>query len=482
MKSRLSQKTTVRNKLRLSLLVKIIIGIGLFAILAGIIFLIFLNTGTSTQTKADNKGLNGPSSNNAYFDATNGSYIDFGKGNALDCIHDLPNGKTLSITMWVRWTDINAPGVGQYANLFTLNDSTGSGNNGVFWVEHNQTNTKFEFAINTVTSGRHLIQSITTPVVGTWYHIACVYNGNGGTKQMCLYINGVLESLGNSATGKIAAFSSKSKLDMGRWCNPQDNYRHFNGNIDEVSIWSIALTQAQVNSIMNSPTTVTGTSYNASGLLGFWNFDDKTANDLTGCNVDGKVGSGVTLPVELLSFTAKKKDQNAELKWITVSETNNDHFSIEKSLDGNTFESIGVVKGSGNSNIPKEYSYLDINAGNTLNYYRLKQVDFNGAYEYSKIVVVNMAVSDNSIGSITAGPSPFTENINVNYTATTAGQIDVLLYDMSGNIVKKKQTDADKGINTYLVDNLSELPAGFYLVGVTQNKINTKLIKLVKSN
>jgi len=480
MKSRLSQKNTVRSKLRLSLQMKLAIGIGIFVIIAGVIIFIMLNTGTSKQTKAG--GTTGPSSNNAYFDATNGSYIDFGRGKALDCISDLPNGKTMTITMWVRWTNLTAPGVGQWANFFTLNDSTGNGDNGVFWVQHNQTNTKFEFAINTVSSGRQVIQSTTTPVVGTWYHLACVFNGNGGTKQMMIYVNGVLEAYNAAATGKIAPFSNLAKLSMGRWSNPQDNYRHFNGNIDEVSIWNIAFTQTQVTNIMNNPTTVTGTSYNAAGLLGYWNFDNKTAKDLTNCDVDGKIGSGVTLPVELISFTAKKNDNTADLKWITASETNNDHFSVEKSTDGETYESIGTVKGAGNSNSPVNYSFKDENAGTQINYYRLKQVDYDGASHYSKVAVVNMAMGSGDIGTITAGPSPFTDRLNVNYNAADAGQIEVILYDMTGKVMKKKAADVEKGTNTILLDDISNLPSGYYLAGVTQNKVSTKLIKLVKAN
>lgn len=460
---------------------KVLIGVSSLAIIAGIVILIILNTGTSKKTKADTTTLTAPSSNNAYFDASNGSYIDFGRGSQLNCLQDLPNSKKMTITLWVRWTDFNVSGVGSSANLISLVDSSGSGDNGVFWVQHNAQNTKFEFVVKNA-NGRKIVQSTTSPVAGTWYHLACVYDGTPGVKEMYIYVNGVLEATTTNTTGQISSISSKAKLNMGRWCNPQDNFRHFNGNLDEVSIWNIALTHAQISDIMNNPVSVMGSSFDASGLLDYWNFDDKTANDLSPCKNNGVVGSGVTLPVELISFSAKKNNAYAELSWVTASETNNDHFTIEKSTDGVNYQSIGVVAGSGNSNTPIDYFFTDKDAGNLVNYYRLQQVDYDGASHYSKVVAVNMAFENSSTGSLTAGPNPFADFVNVNYNTITAGKIEIVLCDMTGKIVKNKTEEAEEGENTFLMDGMSNLPSGYYIIGISQNSSFSKLIKLVKSN
>lgn len=481
MRNRLKQKTTVKVATRLTLRTKLIVGAAASVLIAGIIILILVNTGSTTQSKAETNGTLGPSSNNAYFDASYGSYIDFGRGTKLNCISDLPNGNKLTITMWLRWTDKNSSGVGPWANLLSLCDSTGSGDNGVFWVQHNQTNTNIEFAINSVGGTRQYVQSTTKPVEGTWYHIACVYNGTPSIKKMYIYVNGILEATSSAGSGKIGTISNKARLNMGRWCNPQDAYRHFNGFIDEVSIWNTALTSAQITTMMSSPASLLGNSYNASGLIGYWNFNNKTANDLCGCKNNGVSGSGVTLPVEFISFTGKKNSSDIELKWITASETNNDYFQVERSTDGIIFNKIGSVTGAGNSNEPLAYKFSDAEPDGVINYYRLKQVDFDGAFKYSSTVVVNMSGSENAIGTMTAGPNPFTDIINVNYNATAAGKVQVLLYDLSGKIIKKKEAYIEEGSSTLFLDDCASLQQGIYLAGIVCDGKSTPLIKLVKS-
>jgi hypothetical protein len=298
---------------------------------------------------------------------------------------------------------------------------------------------------------------------------------------MYLYVNGVLEAIGNSASGNIAAFSNAAKLNMGRWSNPQNNYRHFNGNIDEVSIWNVALTASDVSNLITNPALVLGNTYNAGGLIGYWNFDDLTANSLCACANNGVPGAGVTLPVELLSFTAKKDNSQVILKWATASELNNDYFSIEKSLDMEHFETIGTVKGAGNSNELLNYSYTDKDVTSSVNYYRLKQVDYDGAFAYSSVVVVNTEGGSGTLGEITAGPNPFADHINFNYTAIASGTIELLLYDISGKVVSSESMEVPEGMNTLTMNIDASLPSGYYLAGVMQNGERTKLIKLAKA-
>ncbi|MBI3520996.1 MAG: T9SS type A sorting domain-containing protein [Bacteroidetes bacterium] len=95
------------------------------------------------------------------------------------------------------------------------------------------------------------------------------------------------------------------------------------------------------------------------------------------------------LPIELFAFTAEKVNEHIVLYWSTASEVNNDFFTIEKSSDASHWEEIGTVKGAGTSTTNRYYSFTDENAYQGLNYYRLKQTDYNKNFKYSYIVDVN---------------------------------------------------------------------------------------------
>ncbi len=104
--------------------------------------------------------------------------------------------------------------------------------------------------------------------------------------------------------------------------------------------------------------------------------------------VDNFIITQAPLPVELLSFTGTFLNDDVLLNWATASETNNDHFEIERSTDGETFKQIGTVNGSGTTSIKQEYSFADKQAPQYLLYYRLKQIDFDGAYQISKTIAL----------------------------------------------------------------------------------------------
>ncbi|UII22739.1 T9SS type A sorting domain-containing protein [Fulvivirga ligni] len=92
-----------------------------------------------------------------------------------------------------------------------------------------------------------------------------------------------------------------------------------------------------------------------------------------------------TLPVELTSFDVDGKDDYNELHWSTASELNNDGFEVQRSKDGKSFETIAWVAGHGTTNDEKLYSFVDYEPLKGNNYYRLKQIDFDGQYEYSPV-------------------------------------------------------------------------------------------------
>lgn len=94
------------------------------------------------------------------------------------------------------------------------------------------------------------------------------------------------------------------------------------------------------------------------------------------------------LPVTLLDFKAKDKEDYIELKWSTATEENNDYFVVQKSKDAEDFTNIAIVKGAGNSNIIQNYLHKDLDISNTVIYYRLLQVDYDGRVTNLKTVAV----------------------------------------------------------------------------------------------
>src|SRR5690606_38659659 len=116
----------------------------------------------------------------------------------------------------------------------------------------------------------------------------------------------------------------------------------------------------------------------------------------------GAIGSSNNvLPIQLLSFTAKPIDNKEVLtQWTTATETNNDFFTVERSVDALNFKEIGTVNGAGNSNNAIKYRFSDKNPFAGTSYYRLKQTDFDGKFSYSEIESVFISNSRLAINSI----------------------------------------------------------------------------------
>ena len=94
------------------------------------------------------------------------------------------------------------------------------------------------------------------------------------------------------------------------------------------------------------------------------------------------IGNGTPLPISLLDFNVRPVLNQVEITWTTASETNNDFFTVERSQDGREFIPIGVVDGAGNSNTILNYKLMDADPYVGISYYRLKQTDFDGKFEY----------------------------------------------------------------------------------------------------
>lgn len=145
--------------------------------------------------------------------------------------------------------------------------------------------------------------------------------------------------------------------------------------------------------------------------------------------------SGAPLPVELISFKAKLQKGSISLVWETATEIDNDFFLIEKSKDrGRTFKVIGRMKGAGTVNSSTSYSFEDFQERSRTNvYYRLKQVDFNGAFEYSNIIKAPVA---SLVSEATVFPNPFQDKIYLR--SDYEGALTIALYDRSTRTIYRK--------------------------------------------
>lgn len=171
--------------------------------------------------------------------------------------------------------------------------------------------------------------------------------------------------------------------------------------------------------------------------------------------LEGSVAS-LLLPVKLLSFDVNLKGKDAYLDWKTATEVNNDYFIVERSEDAISFKEVARIKGSGNSNNIERYEFVDYNCPTSIVYYRLKQVDFNGEYSYSKINVVDLREEKQNEWSFY--PNPANDVLNLK------GNIEQIeLYDVSGNLVKLQLLNVE---DSQYVISTSNISSGIYLLKI----------------
>jgi hypothetical protein len=279
------------------------------------------------------------------------------------------------------------------------------------------------------------------PSLNAWHHLAVTYDG----ANLKLYIDGT-QAATSAQTGAIAA--NANALAIG---NQPGYLEFFGGSVDNVRIWNVARTQAEISANMNvniDPATQTGLvsvyTFNQ-GITAGTNtgmttvVDMKSENNATLSNfaltgsTSNFIMQNAVLPLQWLSFTLQKKEKAVELDWSTASEQNTKEFVVQHSINGTDWREIGRVPAIGNSSSVTRYSYIHSSPAKNINYYRLLQVDIDERNSYSEVRTIRLDAAGNSF-SVLNNP---VENGEISFKVNTTDVI--ALFSSDGKLLMRKK-------------------------------------------
>lgn len=196
-------------------------------------------------------------------------------------------------------------------------------------------------------------------------------------------------------------------------------------------------------------------------------------NDETRYITIASIDALTPLPIELVSFDVNCEDGMMVSEWVTETEINNDYFTIERSIDGLSFEQIARINGSGNSSTQKTYSWIDDHVSNEIVYYRLKQIDFNGEFKYLGIKAADCSESN----SFNIYPNPFENSFTIELSEKITFPITLEVIDFLG---RKVQTQIiETNVTEIVLDE--QFRTGTYFVKIASQ--TTQMIeRIVKTN
>lgn len=181
------------------------------------------------------------------------------------------------------------------------------------------------------------------------------------------------------------------------------------------------------------------------------------------------------LPVHLTSFSAQLISNAVQLNWSTASEINSQSFDIERAYDGRNFVKISTTVAAGNSSTVRNYSAIDATDFNASAFYRLKQINKDGSFTYSQIVVVNKGNISNNF--ISVFPNPTHGKVQLRFVSNSNNPAQLQVNDLNGKIIVNQFVAVAKGINNVEYD-ISKLAKGVYYFRL--NGIDSKTIQVIK--
>jgi hypothetical protein len=189
-----------------------------------------------------------------------------------------------------------------------------------------------------------------------------------------------------------------------------------------------------------------------------------------GVDLDASNCAGVALPVKLISFNAQVSHCTVDLTWKEASETNFSHYEVQYSTNsGASFETIASMPGGQSSHT---YSYQHMNPAQGKVYYRLKMVDIDGKFDYSKTLALNLNCDRNEV---MVYPNPVTDLLNINVANPDGKPITCILFDGNGKMMYTGKLAS--GTNTV---DMSKFPKGIYLLSLKNTDSEIKNMKIIK--
>ena len=185
------------------------------------------------------------------------------------------------------------------------------------------------------------------------------------------------------------------------------------------------------------------------------------------------------MPVELTSFTASLVDNEVLLTWVTATEINNMGFEVQKKING-YWSVLDFVKGHGSSTTTHTYNFTDDKPQRGIeNIYRLKQIDYNGAFNYSDVVFVSVPFEGYSLEQ--NYPNPFNPTTKIRFELPVDGIVTIKIFDTFGREITTI-LDEFKKANVYEVEfNGSNLASGVYIYRLqVNNYLESKIMVLIK--
>jgi len=289
--------------------------------------------------------------------------------------------------------------------------------------------------------------SSTSVNTGSWIHVAATWKQSTGA--MVLYINGNQEG---STTGGTNLRSAPARITFGEL---QTNIQRYNGSIDEVRIWNIVRTPAQIQANMNKeldPVAETnlvayysfdqgiaaGTNTGLTTLTDQKNTNNGTLSNFSlsglSSNFVSQNNNLIVLPLKWLSFTAQKQNENVLLSWSTADEQNTKDFIVQHSVNIRDWNNIAIVTAAGNINTTNNYSYLHSTPAEGVNYYRILQRNIDGRYNYSETRSVNFVGKKLSFSILVNPVTDGVLKIQVNRNSNLS------LYNYNGALLWKKRS------------------------------------------
>ncbi|PJJ76494.1 putative secreted protein (Por secretion system target) [Thermoflavifilum aggregans] len=186
----------------------------------------------------------------------------------------------------------------------------------------------------------------------------------------------------------------------------------------------------------------------------------------------------ITLPVILINFSGYyQQGMGVQLQWSTSSEYNSSYFAVERSTDGTSFTELGRVQAQGNSQIAHSYTFTDgtvLKSTVSLYYYRLRQVDLDGHFTYSKVIAIHIPLSDQSPGNLLLWPNPNTGNFQLQIPLGENQKAMLRIVNLAGQVVQQQWVNSP--ISTI---RLQQPTSGVYLVQIQYADGSRKTLRML---